>query len=202
MHKLIASLVTYLKANQGGIYVVEESEQASQVSIQLASCYAYSRKKFVDQSYSPGQGLIGQAYLEKEYIYLTEVPTDYIRITSGLGESTPRAILIMPLKVNDKVEGLIEIASFTRFDQYQIAFIQKAGENIASFIQNYRINEKTRKLLEESQNQAEMLRAQEEEMRQNLEELAATQEEMHRKESEYLRQIEALKESIHTPNEL
>jgi hypothetical protein len=194
--KIISELVVYLKANQGGIYVVEESDRIQDSNIKLTACYAYDRKKYIEQSYKPGQGLIGQAFLEKEPIYLTQVPADYIRITSGLGEATPRSVLIMPLKVNDKVEGMIEMASFTKFEDYQITFIEKVGENIASYIQNDRINEKTRKLLEESQSQAEMLRAQEEEMRQNMEELAATQEEMHRKESEYLRQIESLKESV------
>jgi GAF domain-containing protein len=194
--QLIGGLVTYMKANQGGIYVVDERETIQNSLLKLTSCYAYTRKKFIEQSYEAGQGLIGQAYLEKEYIYLTQVPADYIRITSGLGEATPRAILIMPLKVNDKVEGIIELASFNEFEDHQISFIEKVGENIASYIQNDRINEKTRLLLEESQHQAEMLRAQEEEMRQNLEELAATQEEMNRKENEYLRQIQDLQESL------
>jgi GAF domain-containing protein len=194
--KLIGGLITYLKANQGGIYVVEEREQTQKNLLKLVSCYAYTRKKFIEQSYEAGQGLIGQAYLEKEYIYLTQVPADYVRITSGLGESTPRSILIMPLKVNDRVEGIIELASFTKFDDHQISFIEKVGENIASYIQNVRINEKTRLLLNESQQQAEILRAQEEEMRQNLEELAATQEEIHRKENEYLKQIQDLQELL------
>jgi GAF domain-containing protein len=194
--KLIARIVTYMKANQGGLYVVDMQENMSDCTIKLASCYAYSRKKYLEQAFKPGESLIGQAYLEKEYIHLTEVPANYVRITSGLGESTPRSILIMPLKVNNRVEGLLELASFTHFEEHEINFIDKIGENIGLYIQNERINETTRQLLEASQFQAEQLRAQEEEMRQNLEELSATQEEMQRKEREYLNQIRQLEASI------
>lgn len=201
--KIIAELVKYVKANQGGLYIVDENEQEkSQSTIKLSSCYAYSRKKFVDHECRPGQGLLGQAYLEKDYIFLTEIPDDYVRITSGLGDATPTSLLIMPLKVNEVVEGLIEIAAFHKFEPHEIKFIEKLGENIASFIQSNRINERTNRLLEETLHQAEEMRAQEEEFRQNMEELAATQEEMHRKESEYLNKIKELEERLQAETEM
>jgi flagellar motility protein MotE (MotC chaperone) len=193
---LIAQIVTYVKANQGGIYIVQENENIKDASIKLIACYAYSRKKYIEQEYKAGQGLIGQAFLEKEYIYLTEVPADYLKITSGLGESTPRSILIIPLKINEVVEGIIELASFNKFEAYEINFIEKLGEIIASYILSNKNNEQTQKLLKESTQQAEALRAQEEEMRQNLEELAATQEEVVRKENEYLKEIQRLTDAL------
>jgi PAS domain S-box-containing protein len=195
--KVIAMIVKYVGANQGGLYVADTTD-SGEVSIRLAACYAYERKKFIEQSFSPGQGLLGQAYLEKEYIYLTEIPQNYITITSGLGEARPTSLLVMPLKVNDKIEGMLELASFKKFEPYQISFIEKLAENLAGFIQSNRINEQTKKLLEISQQQAEEMRATEEEMRQNMEELEATQEEVKRKSAEMEGQIMAIDAALAT----
>ena len=194
---IIAMIVNYTKSNQGGLFIVDKNETgADGAKIRLQSCYAYSRKKYLEEEYEEGQGLIGQAYLEGAYIHMTKIPQDYINITSGLGESTPSALLIMPLKVNDLIEGVIEIAAFQKYEDHQIEFIQKLGENVASYIQSNRINERTNRLLREAQEQSEELRAQEEEMRQNMEELAATQEELSRKETESQKVIEALKGEV------
>jgi PAS domain S-box-containing protein len=122
-------------------------------------------------------------------IYLTEVPQNYISIKSGLGGANPRSILIVPLVVNDKIEGVIELASFNLFQPFEIEFLQKLGESIASTIASVKINERTKHLLDESQMQSEQMRAQEEEMRQNMEEIAATQEEMQRKNAEMERLV-------------
>jgi len=176
--RVIAYIIKYLEANQGGLFLVKEDE--GEKEIQLLSCYAYNRKKYLKKSIAPGEGLLGQAYLEKEPIYLTEIPSDYVNITSGLGKATPRSLLIVPLKINDEVEGLLELASFNEFAPHEIEFIQTLGENIAATLKNNSINEKTKLLLQASQQQNEEIRAQEEEMRQNMEELQATQEQSER----------------------
>ncbi|MBX2841909.1 MAG: PAS domain S-box protein [Flammeovirgaceae bacterium] len=178
--QLLSGLVTHLGANQGGLFIVNDEEKGSSVSLELISCYAYDRKKFVTESFEPGEGLLGQAYLEKESIVLTEIPENFISITSGLGEAIPNCLLIIPFKFNEEVAGILELASFKVFEDYQIKFIEKLGENIASFMVSSKVNDKTQLLLRESQENAEMFRAQEEEMRQNMEELQATQEEMSR----------------------
>ena len=102
----------------------------------------------------------------------------------------------MPLQVNDEVEGILELASFRPFAPHEIDFLEKLGESVAAAIRNTRINEKTRSLLTETQQQAEEMRAAEEEMRQNMEELAATQEEMQRKEQEYVNRIADLDQRL------
>ncbi len=193
--KLVSGIVKYMKANQAGFYVVDKDEQ--ECKIKLAACYAYERKKYINQEYLPKEaGLLGQAYLEGERIYMTEIPANYMKITSGLGGHGPTSLIIMPLKVNDSIEGIIEIAFFRELQSFEIDFLSKAGEGIAAFIQTNRINEKTTLLLRQTLNQGEEMRAQEEELRQNLEEMEAIHEEASRKEAEYLRQIEELTNTI------
>jgi len=191
----ISNLVRYVGANQGGLFIVNE-ENADDVHLELIAFYAYERKKYTERRIEVGEGLIGQCYLEGEYIYMTDVPQNYVHITSGLGEATPTSVLIAPLKVNDQIYGIVEFASFKPFEDYQIDFVIKLGENIASTISSSKINQKTQKLLENSKIQTEELRAQEEEMRQNMEELQATQEEMERKERDYKNRISALEEEV------
>ena len=169
--------IRYLNANQGGLFLLDEEKQ----HLELVACYAYERQKFLKKTIEPGEGLIGQAFVEREAIFLTEVPASYVQITSGLGDAVPRCILIVPLKVNENVSGVIELASFKVLEEYEVEFVKKMTETIASAISSIKVNERTTQLLEETQQQAEEMRAQEEEMRQNNEELQATQEEMYRK---------------------
>lgn len=177
-YNIISNMVKYLKANQGGIFLINGENHARY--LELTAAYAYNKKKYLQKRIEIGQGLLGQCVLEEDTIHLREIPQGYIDITSGLGESTPNSLLIVPLKVNDKVYGVIEIASFNMFRPYEIEFIERLSENVASTLANVRSTQRTKSLLEESQLYAEQLRAQEEEMRQNMEELAATQEEMSR----------------------
>ncbi len=178
---IIKFVVKYTKSNQGGLFLLNE-ENAGQKHLELVACYAYERKKFLNKTIDVGEGLVGQSFLEAQSIYLVEVPEDYVAITSSLGSAKPNALLVMPLKVNGKVFGILELATFGKYDPHEIELVEKLAESIASTISTVRINESTRILLEKTQQQTEEMRAQEEEMRQNMEELEATQEEMRRKE--------------------
>ncbi|MBB6462434.1 PAS domain-containing protein [Flammeovirga kamogawensis] len=194
-NSIVSELVNYLQANQGELYFIEEDEE-QQKYLNLEATYAFERKRIIDKKiFIDGrfaEGLLGQSYLLGETIYLNDVPEGYTEITSGLGDATPRSVLIVPLKVNDEVEGVLEIASFKGIDQFEIEFVEKVAESIASTLRTAKNNQRTKELLLSSQEQRDHLRSQEEEMRQNYEELQATQEEMERRQKE----LESLRQNL------
>ncbi len=173
-------LAHYLKAQQGSLFVLG-GETEEDKFLELAACYAFDKKKYLTKRIDVGDGLVGQTYLEGEAVVLKEIPPDYVEITSGLGHALPTCLCIVPLKYNEKTEAILELASFHSFEPYQIDFLQKAGEFVASAIIGAKVSTRMKVLLEQSQQQSEEMHAQEEEMRQNMEELQATQEEMARK---------------------
>ncbi len=187
--QVLSYVVKYIEANQGGLFILQNDEE-TEPYLELVASYAYNKQKFLERNVAIGEGLLGQAYLEKEPILLTEIPQDYINITSGLGDTNPNCILIVPLKVNEQVVGMLELASFQVYDEYQVEFVVKLAESIASAITNIKVNVRTNRLLQEAQQREEELRAQEEEMRQNMEELQATQEEMSRVQKELKAELE------------
>lgn len=177
---IIVNLVKVIQANQGTIFILAK-DGAGEEFLEMQACYAYNRTKHFSQKIALGEGLIGQAFLENETIYLKEVPDRFVRITSGLGEANPRFILIVPLKMNETTVGIVELASFREFGKHEVAFVEKIGESIAYTVSSMRVADHTRKIVDELNEQAEQMRAQEEELRQNQEELQATQETISRK---------------------
>lgn len=191
--EFIKGIVKYAHLNQGGLFLLEG--EGHDAYLNLAACYAYDRKKFINKRLEIGEGIVGQCFLEREPVYMTVVPANYIKITSGLGEATPRCIYVVPVQTQDEIVGVIELASFTEMKEFEKQFINKAAANIASAIVSSRTTQRIKALLEDSQQQTEELKSQEEEVRQNMEELQATQEEMLRKQVENESRIKAINES-------
>ncbi len=186
--KCVSFLTKYLNAQQGSLFVLETNDDEE--FLNLASCYAFDKKKWIDKRVDIGSGLVGQAFLEGEITQLKDVPNGYTHITSGLGDATPRYIVIVPLKYDVQTVAIVELASFTDFEEHQTQFLKKAGEFLASAILNSQNTLKMKALLDNAKMNEEQMRATEEEMRQNMEELQATQEELVRKEKERMKYAE------------
>jgi len=195
--EVVRNLVKYFKVNQAGMFIINDDDK-NDIFFQYMAAYAWDRKKYVTKRIELGEGLVGACAMEKETIQLTEIPEDYVFITSGLGKATPRYVILVPLKHEDTVVGVLELASFSVMETHEVELLEKVGESIASSILSVKINTKTRMLLEQSQQQAEEMKAQEEEMRQNMEELLATQEEMGRKAEEQKRKEDDLIKTYET----
>lgn len=199
--KIISNLVQYTGSNQGGLYILNDEDEHNKY-LELVSLFAFNSKKFEKQKIKLGEGILGQTFLEKETTSLTEIPDEYIRITSGLGDANPRALLFVPLKLDQEVYGIVELASFDSYDEHEIQFVEKLAETIASTLGSVKAAQKNRHLIEQFQQQTEEMRAQEEEMRQNMEELQATQEEMGRKERDYINKIQELQAQLESSSSL
>lgn len=143
---ILKYLVKYLGANQAMMFVANHQDQAK-TYLELTACYAYDNKKYLDKKIEVGQGLTGRAFQEKEVIYITDLPKGYVNISSGLGYAPPDCILIVPLIINKEAFGVIEFAFFSKIENYQIEFVKKAGENLASTLSALKINEQTKELL-------------------------------------------------------
>ncbi len=130
-NKLISELVTYLGARVGGIFLIRGNNPEDS-SIDLYASYAYDRAKHLKKSIQPGEGLVGRCIQEGSTIFLTDIPEDYIKIKSGLGEDKPKSLLIAPIRLNDQIIGVLEIASLEIFQEFQIEFVERIGTSIAS----------------------------------------------------------------------
>lgn len=184
-YQVISNLVNYLNVNQGGFYILHD-ENIDEKYFELIASHAFDRKKYSDKKIPWGEGLIGVCALEKDTVFIKQVTDSYVTITSGLGKANPRCILIVPLKINDEVQAVIEFASFRVLEKFEIEFVEKLAESIAATVASYKINARTARLLIESQKQAEKLAKQEILVRQNLDELKVTQEEAAKQSEQFV----------------
>ncbi|HJZ41397.1 MAG TPA: PAS domain S-box protein [Bacteroidales bacterium] len=181
--QVIRSLVTYSRLVQGALYIYDEDRK---ILVNEAT-FAYNRNRELTKEFELGYGLIGQCAYEMDYVYRTEIPADYVTISSGLlGDQKPRSLLLIPLITDEKLQGVMEFASLEdQIPNLTIRFLKELGEIIARTFSNLKINQRTEKLLLESQQMTLELQENEEELRQNAEEMRATQEEL-KKSNEHL----------------
>lgn len=194
-YAIVSNLVKYVDATQGGIFLLEHDENNIPYFSQAAA-FAYDRRRMVSNRIEWGSGLVGAAAYEKESIYLTDIPDSYVSITSGLGTTRPKCLLVIPLITDSEVMGVVEVASLNAIKDHERDLLEKIGSSIASTIQTLKITHHTNTLLEQSRKQADMLRIQEEEMRQTIEELNATQEEAARKSNQLLNFTESVNQTM------
>lgn len=190
---VIKQILDYCNITQGRFYIYkDESKEFS-----LTAAYAYKRKKFIDQSFKIGEGLLGQAAYERLSIYRTEIPENYVSITSGIiTDKKPGSIFIMPLISESKVQGIIEIADIqNQIPQKVISLMEEIGPIIGQVLFSVQVNLNTEKLLHEAQTLAEELKENEEELQQNAEEMRMTHEELEKSNNELERQIQEVESS-------
>jgi HAMP domain-containing protein/CheY-like chemotaxis protein len=166
--QILNELAPLVNAHHGAFYMTEEDDGPA---LKLFASYAYQERKSVSNSWRFGQGLVGQAALEGKRIVLSKVPSDYIQISSALGEAPPHAIVVVPILFEGEVKGVIELASFEKFSGIQLAFLDQMLESLGIVIATIEATMRTDDLLRQSQSLTEELRNQQNELQQTNEEL-------------------------------
>jgi CheY-like chemotaxis protein/HAMP domain-containing protein/putative methionine-R-sulfoxide reductase with GAF domain len=160
-------LAAYLDVGVGALYVYD----AQQEQLELVASYAFTRRKALSQTIALGEGLAGEAAREKKTICWQQVPADFLPIESALGQTTPAAVVAVPLLHDDKLVGLVELGRFAGFSDRQLEFLARAAEIIAIAMGVSQSRQRVNDLLSTTQMQAEELRVQQEELQQSNEEL-------------------------------
>jgi len=170
---IITYLAKYIEAQVGAFYFAEDGGD-----LKLLSGYAYVNRKSLSNKFKIGEGLVGQVALEKETIMISDIPEDYVRINSGLGDASPKNIVAVPIYFEGVLYGVIEFGSFNVFTDRQIEFLNSLIENIGIVISTAISRDKLKELLEETRSQEEELRANNEEMQTQQEKLQDSNREL------------------------
>jgi len=191
---ILQELIKYVDAVQGAIYTVEKEGDEDYLMMQTS--YAYETKKIANKKILFNEGLVGRCAIERQNVYITDVPFDYFEIKSGIGQSKPASILLFPLVHHKTLYGVIELAFFKGLELFEREFTEKLGELIASSIFNVKTNMKTANLLQQAQLHAQKMALQERIMRRQLDELQETQIEADKKEEASLGFVAAVNHTV------
>ena len=173
---IITYLAKYLGAQIGALYVTQEEDG----DLKLVGSYAFSKRKNLNERIKIGENLVGQAAYEKELISVTNIPKDYTRIGSAIGNAIPRNVVVSPFMMDGQLSGVIEFGAFKEFSDAELELLNATMENIAVNFNSTQANARMKFLLEETQRQAEELESQQEELRQSNENLETQSEELRR----------------------
>jgi len=202
---IITELIEYVQVEQGVLYILNDEDENDPYLI-LTAAFAPDENRLIGKRVELQEGQIGACYTERKVIRVSDLPDGYANLTSGLGDTPLKHLVIIPIQLNEIVIGVIELLSFEEVPEYKIEFVEKASETMTAILTSLKANEQTKKLLDKQKAQGEEMASSEEELRQNLEEMQATQEEAARraeelsifstefeeKEKEYLGRIEEL----------
>ncbi len=186
-YETLVSLINYTNMVQGAFYLFDEESN----KLRNIATYAYNRKKYLQQEFKIGQGLVGQAAFERDIIYRREIPKDYITISSGiLGDKKPKTLLFAPLISDEKLHGIIEISSLEEdIPEHSIKLVKELGEIIAQTLFNLKVNKRTEELLAASQKMTAELKKNEEELKLNAMKMKAYQNELEESNKKLAAQI-------------
>jgi HAMP domain-containing protein/CheY-like chemotaxis protein/putative methionine-R-sulfoxide reductase with GAF domain len=167
---LIMSELTPLVSAQHGAFFFAADDKG-EVDLRLIASYGFTARKGVKNHFKLGEGLVGQAALEKRVILVTDAPPDYIRISSGLGETPPVNVVVLPVVFEEQVLGVIELATVRTFTSINQAFLEQIVETVGVVVATIIANTRTEELLKESQRLTQELQSQSEELQSQQDEL-------------------------------
>ncbi|MBF0544301.1 MAG: response regulator [Candidatus Riflebacteria bacterium] len=166
---LLSELGKVVNAKHGLFFSMETSKDSPK--LKMIAGFAFRERKNLVVEYAIGEGLVGQCAYEKERILITNVPDDYIQIHSGLGEAKPFNIVVLPVLFEAQVKAVIELASFERFSQTQLDFLEQLAEILGIVLNTIEADMRTEELLKQSQKMSQELKYQQEKLQQTNEEL-------------------------------
>jgi HAMP domain-containing protein/signal transduction histidine kinase/DNA-binding response OmpR family regulator len=169
---ILSELVPVVGAQQAVFYVhTPGKDQDDPARLRLLASYADRGQSAIGQEIALGEGLVGQCALEKQKIHITSTPPDYIRIASGLGQSPPQSVIVLPVLFEKQVKGVLELASLERFNPTHQAFLDELTESIGIVLNTIEANMRTEDLLKQSQSLAKELSSRGEELEKTNQEL-------------------------------
>ncbi|MEO6732100.1 MAG: HAMP domain-containing protein [Ferruginibacter sp.] len=169
--RILSELAQVVTAHYGAFYILKQNEETQVVKLNLFSAYGYKSEKNIPTEFAIGEGLVGQVAFEKERIILSNVPGNYIKISSSLGRAKPTNLIILPVLFENKVKAVIELASLDTFSETHIDFLEQLTESIGIVINTIEANSRTEELLTQSQSLAGELKIQQEELSRTNDEL-------------------------------
>ncbi len=164
---ILRELAPLVGAHTGVFFLMEDvGREGDERALKLMASWAFTERKHLANRFRPGEGIIGQVLVEKKRILLREVPPDYIRIGSALGETTPLELVVVPVLFENEVLAVIELASLHRFSDTHIGLLDQLTDTIGVVLNTIAANMRTESLLKKSQGMAEELRAQQAELQE------------------------------------
>lgn len=197
---MLSYIAPLVEAQQGAFYVMDSEQHV----LRLLSSYAYHDRKHLSNQFHLGEGLVGQCALEKQRILLTQVPSDYIQIRSGLGESTPTNLIVLPILFEQQVVSVLELASIHEFSELHLTLLDRLTQTIGVVLRAIEADAQTQRLLIESQALAEELRVRQQELQHSneiLQEQATALEESELKLQEQREELKVSNEELQQLNE-
>jgi CheY-like chemotaxis protein/signal transduction histidine kinase len=179
---ILSELAPLVSAHHGVFYMMDSQE--SDARLRMIASYGYRSSRKLPTSFLPGEGLVGQCALEKTRIWLTDVPRDYIVVSSGLGSAPPNNIVVLPILFEQQVKAVIEIASLDRFTETHLSFLDQLMESIGVVLNTIEANSRTESLLTQSQSLAQELQQTNQELAEKARLLSEQNIEVERKNRE------------------
>jgi CheY-like chemotaxis protein/signal transduction histidine kinase/HAMP domain-containing protein len=194
--QMVLSELAPLVEAQQGVFYVNESPNGQPV-MKLLGGYAYKKRKNLANEFHAGEGLVGQCTVERERILVTNVPSNYVYVSSGLGEAPPNNIVVLPVLFEGEVKAVIELSTFQTFNDTHLTFLDQLTESIGIVLNTIAANTRTEDLLQQSQSLAAELQSQQDELKKTNEQLEQQAESL--RESEEL--LKSQQEELQQTNE-